>query len=102
MQLREYGKSIRDFNICNQLDPANPDIINNRGVCYFRSGDFKSALADFNKAILMNDSNPSCYINRAYAYYNLGRTAEAKQDFLTAEKRGSSADPAFRKLLRMR
>ena len=80
----------------------NPDIINNRGVCYLHRGDLKSALDDFNKAIGLNGSNPSYYINRASVYHKSGRIAQARQDVQTAEKLGAVKDPSFGKLLKSR
>lgn len=102
MQLRDYEKAVKDFNLCQQSDPANSDIINNRGVCYLRLGNLALALDDFNKAIMLNSANPSYYLNRAVTYHKLGQLSEARKDVQIAEQMGAIIDPSFKKTLRLR
>jgi len=47
---RQFQKSIDAYGEALRLNPANPDVLTDRGVMYEQTGDFDKALADFEQA----------------------------------------------------
>jgi Flp pilus assembly protein TadD len=54
--LGDLEKAIHDFEKSVSLAPADPLILNNRGVFYFKVGNFSAAKADFETALNFSPS----------------------------------------------
>lgn len=103
--LQDYNRSLEFTYPYNKdekiLNIRTSDVLGNRGLIYYRIGQYQKALVDLDMAIKLNPSNPTNYFNRASVYQKIGRIAEAKRDIKTIEKMGVLIDPAFKELLQL-
>jgi tetratricopeptide (TPR) repeat protein len=103
----ENGKALDDIN--RYLDLVGPfdtggffldsrisDALGNRGLIYFRTGQYQKALPDLDLAIKLNPSNPTNYLNRALVYKKLGYPENAQRDMKVLEQMGIVVGPALR------
>jgi len=57
---------------------------NDRGIAYYKQGQFDQAMADFNKAIELNPIFPQAFLDRGSIYMQQGRIPQAMADFSQA------------------
>ena len=77
-----YETAIYLFTAGLQLNPDNPGLYNDRGLCYLKEGsagvdaylrsDVEDAIADFDKAIELKPDFAEAYYNRGLAYFAQG------------------------------
>lgn len=79
MQQYEEAKNVYD-KILN-LNPNDPDTLNNRGAIYSKLGRYDEALADYNRSLELRPDDPNTIYNRGLAYYKLERYDEALADY---------------------
>jgi Tfp pilus assembly protein PilF len=103
--LQDYNRYLEFMLSCDNgdrnVDSRISDALGNRGLIYYRMGQYQKALGDLDMAIKLNPSNPTNYFNRASVYQKTGRIAEAKKDVKTIRQMGVVIDPAFEKLLKL-
>lgn len=61
----------------------------NRGNCYLKSKDFKTAIPDYDYALTLSPDNPDILTNRGYCYYQSDKKAEACSDWTEAKSLGN-------------
>ena len=76
-----YLGAIAVLNKLIQRLPQSAIDYNNRGLMYFRNGQFSEAIADYNRAIEINPRLDSAYNNRANCYAAQGDLAAALTDY---------------------
>jgi tetratricopeptide (TPR) repeat protein len=59
------------FEQALQIQPDDPDVLNDRGAIKFRNGDLAGAVSDFSRAIEKKPGLRDAYTNRALAYIRL-------------------------------
>ncbi len=103
--LQDYNRYLEFMQSCDNgnksAEPRISDALGNRGLIYYRMGQYSKALIDLDLAIKLNPSNPTNYFNRASVYQKIGRIAEAKRDVRRIRQMGVIIDPAFEKLLKL-
>ncbi len=72
------------FNSIIEKIKGNGATPSERGVEYFRSGDYHKAVKEFGKAINLNPKDANAYNNRGTANLNLGNYQQAINDFTDA------------------
>jgi hypothetical protein len=73
------------------LDPANAEVLSNRGAALRQLGRFEEALADYDRALALAPAAAEAHNNRGVALAALARYAEA----LAAYDRALQLDPGF-------
>jgi len=71
------------------LNPDNPDIYYERGVCKINLGQTAASIADFDKAIALNNTKPVYYLGRAQANKLLGNVQAVSADISLAKQLGA-------------
>jgi tetratricopeptide (TPR) repeat protein len=79
-------KAIADYEQALKLQPDYAKAYYNRGLAYYRKGDYDRAIADFTQALKLQPDYATAYYNRGNAYYSKGDTARAIADFDRALK----------------
>ena len=83
----EYKEAIRFYTEAIDKFPALEDAYNNRGVAYYKSGEYFNAIQDYSKLILeMNDEHFNARGNRVDAYIASGRNEDAIRDLKWAKE----------------
>lgn len=83
----EYKEAIRLYSEAIDKYPALEDAYNNRGVAYYKSGEYFNAIQDYSKVILeMNDEHFKARGNRVDAYIASGRNEDAIRDLRWAKE----------------
>jgi tetratricopeptide (TPR) repeat protein len=62
-------------------DPTYPSAYNNRGIAWYRRGDFDRAIADHDEAIQLDPKDAQAYYDRGMAWEKKRRLREALADF---------------------
>lgn len=83
-QRGHYGEAIAMLNQLIRRHPNSATDYNNRGLVYFKSGQFEAAFCDYNRALEINPRLDSAYNNRANYHAAMGNLLEAIQDYDTA------------------
>ncbi|MBD2778864.1 tetratricopeptide repeat protein [Iningainema tapete] len=89
IQLEEYQNASllrrsfanADCNMAINFAPDKADTYLNRGLAYYRLGDYLAAIADHNQAIALNKSDFRAYYNRGVAFAMLGNHQQAIGDY---------------------
>jgi tetratricopeptide (TPR) repeat protein len=77
----DYAAAIALLTQLIELDPDSAKDYNNRGLMYFRNGQFPEAIADLDRALEINPKLDSAYNNRANYYAAVGDLAAAIADY---------------------
>lgn len=79
-ELRNWVRSLDNWDTVLLLNPENGDAWRNRGLSNFQEQNYAAAISDFTQALAF-DEDPYTYINRGYSYYLMGQTKEAIADY---------------------
>ena len=79
-ELRNWVRSLDNWDTVLILNPENGDAWRNRGLSNFQEQNYAAAISDFTQALEF-DEDPYTYINRGYSYYLMGQTKEAIADY---------------------
>ena len=90
-----FDLAIQDFDKALTLDPENADILNDRGVAYWRKGDTDRALEDYSEALNLRP-NKAALTNRGNLLLQRGELEKARKDLLKAKNMGMDVVAAFR------
>ena len=86
---------MKDFNTAIKLNPREAFYYSNRGVVYYRKGDFDNAIKDYTKVIQINPSDAEGYSNRGEVWLHLQEWEKAKSDLTTAKNMGLDIIASF-------
>lgn len=78
---KDYNKAIINYNQALELNPNEPSTYNNRGVNFYKIGEFDRALEDYERVIELSPNNPIVYNNRGIAFFDSGNPEQAIIDF---------------------
>jgi len=84
-----------DFTQYLYYFPGNPGAYEARGQVALNLNQYQEAIQDFSIAIQINPSQGMFYARRSDAYNRAGNTQQALNDALTAQKLGTTIDPAY-------
>ncbi|MDD5774411.1 MAG: tetratricopeptide repeat protein [Candidatus Omnitrophica bacterium] len=85
-QKKDYLHAIQLYSEALNLSVNNNQILNGRGIAYWKIGNHQEAINDFSK-IISNDANYyKAYFNRSGVHLSNGKTTEALEDINTAIK----------------
>ena len=73
---------ITDYTIAIELNPDAAQVYYNRGVAYYKKGDYDRAIADNAKAIELNPGYAKAYGNRGVAFHTKGDYDRAILDYV--------------------
>jgi tetratricopeptide (TPR) repeat protein len=62
LKSNQYIKAIPDYTYALGLSPDNPDILTNRGFCYYKIEQKSEACLDWNEAVRFGNKNSNKYI----------------------------------------
>ena len=62
----------------------NPEFLKDKGVTFFKAGNYEAAINVFSEAISLNQNLPSLYSNRAACYLSLGNNESCVKDCCVA------------------
>ena len=91
-----YETAIYLFTAGLQLNPDNPGLYNDRGLCYLKEGDIEEAISDFSKAIELNPDFAEAYYNRGLAYFGGSKWLRALDN-----EEGNNATADFTKAIEL-
>ncbi|TET33233.1 MAG: tetratricopeptide repeat protein [Planctomycetota bacterium] len=99
VQLRLMKLALADLNIAIRSKEHSLEAHHNRGLAWFYSGGYSSALRDFNKVLDTSSNFAISYFYRAKTYYRMGKVDKACSDMLKYIKwerhEGSHSDSAI-------
>lgn len=78
--MQQYQDAKRIYDQILNLNPDDPDVLNNRGIIYRQLERYEEALTDLNRSLQIRPSHPSVLVNRGNTYNQLGRHKEALSD----------------------
>jgi tetratricopeptide (TPR) repeat protein len=82
VQIAVWRNSIGLWTRVIEKEPERvPIAYNNRGLVYYKSGQFDKAVADFREAVTLRSSYIDAYSNLGMAFYKIGRLDEAIENF---------------------
>ena len=97
---RKFDLAINDAGQAIGLNPKSWSAFNERGVSYYRKGEFQSAIEDFDNAIALWPT-PEIYANRAQANEALRKSSAAIADYRQALSQNPSLVMARQALKRL-
>ena len=77
----EYEKAASDLSVASTFNPADVDLLQQRGLLAVEQGDFETALEYYNEAVINNADVPYTYILRADDYEKLGNKEAANINY---------------------
>ena len=80
-QRHHYGDALDILGRLIECSPDKAEDYSNRGLIYFRSGQFAKALQDYNTALSINPRLDKAYNNRANYYAAQGQLQQAIDDY---------------------
>ena len=75
--MKNYHKSIEDYNKLISLNPKLPMAYFNRAQIYFNLKDYKHAIEDCNSALKLNNKIIDAELLKAQSYHNLKQDKQA-------------------------
>ncbi|MDR0588719.1 MAG: tetratricopeptide repeat protein [Burkholderiales bacterium] len=79
LAIEDYNKVIDLYSIFSPFEKW--EVYRDRGIVFYRLGEFDHALADFNKVLELDPKNKIVYFNRGLVYYKQGDYDRAIADF---------------------
>jgi protein O-mannosyl-transferase len=93
-QIAIWRNSISLWSYVMEKEPERvPIAYNNRGLVYYKTGQFDKAIADFHKAVTLKPSYIDAYSNLGMAFFKIARFDEAIVNF----DKAIALDPAYYK-----
>jgi tetratricopeptide (TPR) repeat protein len=80
ISLRELDKAIAELDKAIDLDPKSPTFWNERGIAYYRKGQYQTAIENYSKALQSSGGRFVILTNRANSYGKLNDWRSAIQD----------------------
>jgi cytochrome c-type biogenesis protein CcmH/NrfG len=81
-QIAPCAEAANAYQKALELDPKNVNVLVDRGVCLWASGQPEKALAEYRKAMKLDPRHPHAHMNAAVALStDLNRPAEAAKEF---------------------
>jgi tetratricopeptide (TPR) repeat protein len=81
---RDFEGAIIDFTLALEKDPGNPEVLYQRGMCYFHLQKKSLALLDMDAAVEMQPNYGFRYSSRAFMRDSFGDVIGAIQDYKEA------------------
>jgi Tfp pilus assembly protein PilF len=76
---KEYTEALKNLLKANELDPKNPEIMNNLGMAYYFKGEQDLAIRYLNEALKLDNKNSDARINLASIYFKDGKLENAEK-----------------------
>lgn len=95
LQKKEFDRAILFFNQSLELNPADAESYEMRGMTYSSKEQYDQAIADFNKAIEIKPGLGEVYFNRAKAYFFRGEYDQFRRDIKRAGDLGVKIPAEF-------
>ena len=92
----ELQGSIAYYTKAIECNPQHAIAYNNRGVAYWRNGDYHLAIQDFTSAIDLNLDYADAYCNRGEVWLHLSQWEKARADLVSARDLGYDIAASFR------
>lgn len=83
---KRYNEALECFKRAVEIDPANHETLNERGLFFIDLHDYDKALEDYNQAISLCPHNYNYLVNRGYIYFVLNDFDKALIDYESALK----------------
>ena len=80
----EVEEARKSLEKANELDPANPSVVNNLGNLYFMDGMYDDARQAYEDTLQIEQDDPYVWLNLSRAYLRLDMKKEAKEAFSEA------------------
>ena len=81
----KYAEAAASLEKAWEINPKDPDINFNLGVCYFLLNDYQKAIVYLFTTLKLEPEDLQAYELLAKAYYNTGKYQEAKESLLTVK-----------------
>ena len=94
---QQYAESIKHYTEAIKLKPDFDGAYYNRGISYFRKGEFDNAIKDFDTVIQLKPDDAETYNNRGEVWLHLQEWEKAKSDLITAKDMGADIIAVFHK-----
>ncbi len=102
---KKLHEALAEFQASLEVNPANPDTLNNLGYIYFDLGQLDKALAEQRRALEINPGHANAHYGLALIYRAQGEHAKAREhleEYLRLEPRGYWSRKAQEMLRRSR
>jgi len=102
---KKLQEALAEFQASLEVNPANPDTLNNLGYIYFDLGQLDKALAEQRRALEINPGHANAHYGLALIYRAQGEHAKAREhleEYLRLEPRGYWSRKAQEMLSRSR
>jgi type IV pilus assembly protein PilF len=76
---RQYTEALQNLIKANNLEPNNPEILNNLGMAYYFKGETELAVRTLKRTIELDENNSDAKNNLASIYYKQGNVAAAEK-----------------------
>ncbi len=83
---QNYTEALTNLLKANELEPKNPDILNNLGMAYYFKGETELAIKYINQSLELNEQNSDARLNLASIYYQSGDIKRAEKLYLEVTK----------------
>jgi type IV pilus assembly protein PilF len=76
---KQYTEALKNLIQANELDPNNPEILNNMGMAYYFKGEKDLAIKTLNKTLEIDQNNSDAKVNLATIFYRDSKYTEAEK-----------------------
>ncbi len=87
-EMKQYRKSVEDYNSAVKLDPNYAAAYNNRGNSYYELTEYQLALNDFNQSLKLKPQYAKAHLNRGLVFYQMDKNVQACKDFQSSCDQG--------------
>jgi len=81
LESHQKDKAIEAFSKVLKADPKNAEAHNNRGIAWYRIGEYDRALDDYNKALEIDPRSAEILSNRGIIWFSKGKYDRAIDDY---------------------